>query len=281
MFDLVSWMSLIKIVVAIIMVVVVTLLAEHVSTRFAGIFSGYPLGSAITLFFIGLEVGPRFAGDAAVYTMMGLVSLQSLLYVYYRVTRRIGSGSSVWAILLSTICGAFVFIVIGLVLKLVDVSTWMAAVISMFSIIFFDRVFKNLENARIEKSRKTSLKLLMLRALFAAVSILIITLTAAWLGQRWSGLLAAFPVTMLPMMIIIHYSYRKEHVYTIIKNVPRGLVCIVIYCSMVAATYPTIGVGWGTLTAYILATIYLVLISINYPTIRWYKPRNIDVGIDK
>ena len=32
--------------------------AERVSPRVAGLLSGYPLGAAIALFFMGLEIGP-------------------------------------------------------------------------------------------------------------------------------------------------------------------------------------------------------------------------------
>ena len=46
-----------KIATAIIAVVGLSLVAERVSPRVAGILSGYPLGTAIALFFIGIELG--------------------------------------------------------------------------------------------------------------------------------------------------------------------------------------------------------------------------------
>jgi hypothetical protein len=47
--------TLIKIAVAVLMVVGLSVLAERVSTRFAGVVSGYPLGADITLYFYRLE----------------------------------------------------------------------------------------------------------------------------------------------------------------------------------------------------------------------------------
>lgn len=54
-----------KIATAIIAVVGLSLVAERVSPRVAGILSGYPLGTAIALFFIGIELGEPFAAASA------------------------------------------------------------------------------------------------------------------------------------------------------------------------------------------------------------------------
>jgi hypothetical protein len=49
---------LIKMGTALILVMLLTFLAEVVSTRFAGILSGYPMGAALSLFFLGFEISP-------------------------------------------------------------------------------------------------------------------------------------------------------------------------------------------------------------------------------
>jgi len=68
-------MPLIKILVSVFMVLTLSLIADFVSPRIAGILSGYPLGAAISLFFIGFEIGPGFASESALYTMTGLVGI--------------------------------------------------------------------------------------------------------------------------------------------------------------------------------------------------------------
>ena len=66
-------LTLIKIGVAVFMVVGLSLIAEKVSTRFAGLVSGFPLGAAISLFFIGYEIEPSFAARSALFTILGLI----------------------------------------------------------------------------------------------------------------------------------------------------------------------------------------------------------------
>ncbi len=99
------------------------------------------------------------------------------------------------------------------------------------------------------------------RAGFAAVVILAITTVAGVVGPRWAGLFSAFPITMLPLLVIIQFTYQPEHVRTIIKNVPRGLGSLLVYAMVVAASYPGLGIAWGTILGYLAATLYLILIE--------------------
>jgi hypothetical protein len=70
----------------------------------------------------------------------------------------------------------------------------------------------------------------LLRAAFAALVILAITTVAGAVGPRWAGLFSAFPITMLPLLAIIQFTYQPDHVRTIIKNVPRGLGSLIDLC---------------------------------------------------
>ena len=54
--------------------------------------------------------------------------------------------------------------------------------------------------------------------LLAGFIILAIITTAKLVGSRWAGLLSAFPSTLFPLILIVHLSYDKTHVHTIIKK---------------------------------------------------------------
>ena len=56
---------ILKLIVAVAVVIGLSLVAEHSSPRIAGILSGYPTGSAVSLFFFGLEINPEFAANSA------------------------------------------------------------------------------------------------------------------------------------------------------------------------------------------------------------------------
>ena len=78
-----SGLILYKFVLSAFSVVALSFVAEHVSPKWAGILSGFPTGSAITLYFYGLENGLEFAGSSAIYNMIGLVAMQMFIFCFY------------------------------------------------------------------------------------------------------------------------------------------------------------------------------------------------------
>jgi len=246
---------LLKILVTIAIVVGLSIVAEHVSPRVAGVLSGYPLGAAIALFFIGLEIGPVFAAESAVYTIAGLVGSLSFVYAYYQAALRCDR----WAIpIASTGATAGYFAVIGL-LHSIDLSKVSAVLFTVCATVAFAFIFRNIEDSRIDRPIRLTLRVLVLRAALAAIIILMITGVAKWVGSRWAGLFSAFPTTLFPLMLIVHISYGRPAVNTIIKNFPRGLGSLILYALGVSFVYPRYGVLLGTIVAFTLATAYLVV----------------------
>jgi hypothetical protein len=260
--DLFSTAALVKILVSTAMVVLLSVAAEQVDPRFAGILSGYPLGAAISLFFIGYEIGPEFAATSAVYTTIGLAATQSFVFCYQKVAQKLESRPKAWVIPWSSAGGLAGYLGLAWLIRLVPVNLPLALAVSVASIIGFDRMFMDIKNEAIQERIQFTFKVLLVRAVAAAILILSITASAGLVGPGWAGLFSAFPVTLFPLLVIVHWSYRPEHVYTIIKNVPRGLGSLIIYTLTVSYTYRTIGIYWGTLIGYVLATLYLVFIHL-------------------
>ncbi|MEW6488225.1 MAG: hypothetical protein AB1578_09970 [Thermodesulfobacteriota bacterium] len=261
-------MTFFKIAAAVGMVLGLSTLAERVNPRFAGVFSGFPLGSAISLFFMGYELGPDFAARAAVFSTLGLTAILCFAYGYYLAVRRTqgrSTGVGIAAGLAGGLGGYFLAI---LVLERARLGLWTAALVTTAAIIVSDRLFGRVTDAVIDGRPRTGLGTTVVRGAFAAAVVVAVTTAARWVGPTWAGLFAAFPTTLLPFLVIIHYCYRPEHVNTILKNLPRGLFSLVIYCVAVALLYPPLGLGFGTLAAYALATAYLVGISL-----RGLRPR--------
>jgi hypothetical protein len=66
-------------------------------------------------------------------------------------------------------------------------------------------------------------------------------------------------MTLFPLILIIHITYEKEHVFTIIKNFPLGLGSLIIYSLTVSIVYPIYGVFLGTVISLIAASVYLIM----------------------
>ncbi|WP_207062547.1 hypothetical protein [Motiliproteus sp. SC1-56] len=243
-----------KLVVSVGAVLGLALVAEHVSARVAGVLSGYPLGSAIALGFIGIEQGAAFAATAARHTLLGFSASLVLVYCYY-----LGSRSWERGHLLLGACSAIAgFAAAAFILRPLNLGLAGGVVMTLLMILLFYRLFRAIPNLRIEQRVQLSYGVLLLRALMAAATVILITALAHLIGPAWSGLLSAFPITLFPFLLVLHYSYGRGPVYTVIKNYPLGLGALMCYVVTVTQSYPALGVGWGTAVAFAVATLYLL-----------------------
>ncbi len=247
-----------KLTSSVSIVVLLSWIAEHVSPKVAGLLSGYPLGAAIALFFYGIEMSPEFASKSAVYTMTGLVASQVFVFCYYRASVYFKKLNIFYS---SMIALSGYFLVIWLI-HFVKLNSALAVVVPIISIFLFSHLFRKIENMEIQKRLNLSFSLLFLRSIFAGSIILVVTGTAKWVNSTWAGLLSAFPVTLFPLMLIIHFTYGTKYVHTIIKNFPMGLGSLITYALTVSIGYPFYGVYLGTFISFVMATGYLLIYNL-------------------
>ncbi|MFH1425812.1 MAG: hypothetical protein ABIG66_00030 [Candidatus Kerfeldbacteria bacterium] len=246
---------ILKLTVTVTIVVGLSIIAEKASPRIAGLLSGYPTGSAIALFFFGLEIGPDFAAQSAFYNMVGIAATLAFTFFYYKASQKYGMAGSA----LLSVAG---YLIITWLLHFIEPNIYLAVGIPAAAILLFVFLFRRIKNVRVENTIPLSTNVLLIRALFAVSIILVITGVARLIGPAWAGLFSAFPTTILPLVLIIHYTYGKKHVHTIIKNVPAGIFSVVLYSLTISFAYPAYGVYWGTLAAFGVATVYLAAYQI-------------------
>lgn len=244
---------IIKLVVAVSAVLSLSLVAEHVSPKAAGIWSGFPLGAAIVLFFYGVEISPQFASDSSIYTLVGLIGTQAFSYFYYRASLRLKRLN----ILISTITSIGGFLFVSWLLHFITLGRLSATIIAVFSQAGFSYLFREIKDSTISNKIKLTHKVIVIRAFMAASMMLTVIGVARLVGSKWAGLFSAFPSTLLPLLLIIHFTYDKGHVHTIIKHLPRGLGSVITYAVTVSLSYPVLGVYLGTVLAFIMAALYL------------------------
>ncbi|MGI9274893.1 MAG: hypothetical protein ACR2PT_08605 [Endozoicomonas sp.] len=248
-------MLLLKILVSVAAVVLLSVVAERVSTRAAGVLSGFPLGTGITLFFIGLEQGTEFVAQGAFHTSIGFAATLMLAWSWYQMTIRFEKMQVLLAVLVSI----GMFFLTAAVLRQIPANAVTALLVPVCAIFLAIRKMGAIENAVVEGSVKAGWPVLLIRAFLAAMVVVTITGLANLVGPEWSGLLSAFPVTVFPLLLIIHITYGPRQLNTIIKNYPYGLGSLVLYACSVHWTYPLLGVYLGTVVSLSLAVIYILI----------------------
>ena len=253
--------TVVKVSVSILVVVLLSLIAERAGPRIAGIVSGYPLGAAISLYFIGLEIGPGFAAQSALFTAAGLAATVAFVGGYLLGIRFAEGHHRLPSLAFSILPGIAAYGLVAWLLSFMPINWASAPLIAITSMALAAWVFRRIPDAKIQQRIHLGFSVALLRAAFAALVILAITTVAGVVGPRWAGLFSAFPITMLPLLAIIQFSYQPAHVRTIIKNVPRGLGSLLIYAMVVFASYKGLGLAWGTLIGYLAATLYLIVLE--------------------
>lgn len=245
---------LIKLAVTIAVVLGLSLIAERVSPRVAGILSGYPAGIAINLFFFAYEIGPDFAARSALYTLTGLAATQAFVFFYYRAS----SGRIMLGIAGASAMAFGGYLAVVWLIRQFPVAVASALMVSTSSIFLFRHLFRRVPNLGIDQRVRITPAVLAARACAAAVIVLVVTGLAHAVGPEYAGLFAAFPSTLFPLMLIMHATYGAPTVHTLVKNFPLGLGSLVVYALCVSATYRDLGILQGTLVSFGAATVYLL-----------------------
>ncbi len=239
------------------MVITITLVAEKLSTRFAGVLLGFPLGAGLTFFFTGIEQGPVFAAQSAPWAIQGL-SATLIFCLFYNQSSKLEQRGMI-SLVIPTLSGLSGFFAIAYFLQyLIWDMLWLRITIVICIFIVVAVFFRITPSPAIRHKVPTTTLILVSRAMFAAIVILIITALAKTVGPSWSGIFAAFPTTVLPTVWVLHYHYGPETISALFREIPLGMLAIVIFSCSVYLTFPQVGVYSGILISYTVAFLYLL-----------------------
>ena len=162
--------------------------------------------------------------------------------------------------LLSSLCAIFSFFLVSYIFNALNLSKLNILLLTLLSVVFFIFLFRKLPDVKITNKVKLSFKVIFIRAILATLIIVFITSLPQVIGEKWAGFLSGFPITLFPLILIIHITYQKEQVHTIIKNFPKGIGALIIYALSVHTFYPLYDIYLGTLISFVLATVYLFIV---------------------
>ncbi|NVJ90959.1 MAG: hypothetical protein HWE34_04845 [Methylocystaceae bacterium] len=245
---------LIKTLVTITIVLGLSVVAERVSPRWAGLLGGYPLGTAIVLIFIGYQEGTDFAAQSAVHTLAGLTA-NLAVFAAYGLVLTLRPASS---FILPSLSALAAFFVVAIPLSKLDFDLVGALIFIVIVIALCLFAFKRFGDMKILTAVRLSFWVTFVRAAMACFVVLSITGLADQMGPEMAGVLASFPSTVFPMVVIIHFTYGPAPVLTIIKHFPTGLGAMITFGVVYALYLVDLGLLLGTLVSFGAATVYLL-----------------------
>jgi len=246
-----------KIIVTLVMILLLTAIAEYVNPKLAGILSGYPIGSAIVLYFYGLEYGVEFAALGALYNLAGQVPSLTFALTYLFVLRR-KPDTSVPRAIATALLG---YLVCAGLIGLLQLSPTAVISVSVTGLL----VSSYLVHSRSESSRAPKLpfrwRVVVFRTAIAATLVVTITALAGQLGFYWAGILSAFPMILMSLVLIVHLHLGAACARAVLSHFPMGLWSVFCYSLTLSVAYPRFGLHAGTLLGFGVATIVLLLLN--------------------
>lgn len=252
-----------KLCITMLAVLGLSFVAEKISVRLAGLLSGYPIGTAIILHFYGLEYGVKFAADAAIFNLCGLLASQCFAYTYYRASQRITSLAATSVLALAG------YLIPAFMVSKTNPTRLTALIIAIIATALFCILLRGSKVKPVAKSQAWSTRLVAGRLIFTASLVLIVTEFADIVGPGWAGLFSAFPVALYPLVFLLHREYGPETAQNILGNFPYGLWSVIGYALTVSLVYPLYGVIWGTLLGFAVATTVLAITGIKPLLVYW------------
>lgn len=233
-----------------------TLISERLGSRLGGMISNLPSTILVSLLFIGITQGTDFAVQTSVAVPLGMTLSTLFLFTFISLVPRglgwaLAGSLSVWvgfAILSSFFqeVGRFSWTMLYFVVAL---STfWMA-----------EKVIRIPSMPRTGKKYST-MKVIM-RAVFAGTVVGSAVVVGATGNAFWAGLFATFPAVMLSSMVILTLSAGAAFARALGKIMLLASTNIVIYGFCAGYFFQWLGLGWGTLVSFVIASAWVWLLK--------------------
>ena len=262
---------IIKVAAATAVVLGLSVLAERLGPRLAGVLMGAPLGALISYYFIGQEAGPEFVAAGTPYAAAGMTGTLMFTYAYYRTSVWCKKWPPLWNAMAAAAAGVGVYFTFSAVIKDIPFTILTALAVIIPAIFVGSFLFRELGDVKVQNPVRLTFKLLVVRASSAAFFVSVVSSLAVVLGPTVGGLLMAFPMTLLPTMLIVHLTYSAAHVHAMLSAFPVGLGSVIIYIVTVSETFPRYGVTWGSLSALAAAWTYLIVLPLGFRMVRRLK----------
>ncbi|MDD0968247.1 MULTISPECIES: hypothetical protein [Pseudomonas] len=200
----------------------------------AGWLSGLPVVVGPILFFLAIEQGPAFAAQSAVAALSAMFAMIAFCVTYAQVAQRAN-----WP--LALVVSLSVWAVLALILSLIPASLPFSIAAAATALLAAPYLFPKVQPV-VSGSAPKSDKLVW-RMIAGAALTLVVTMLASTVGERWSGLLAVFPVLGSVMAVFSQQTRGPAFTAALLRATATGMYSFSAFCLVLALTVPNLGFG--------------------------------------
>lgn len=227
-------MLILKLLVIPGFLLLISLAGKRWGPSVAGWLSGLPVVVGPILFFLAIEQGQVFAAQSATAALSAMFAMIAFCVTYAQVAQR---AKWPWALVISLLVWATAAVVLSLVAPSLVFSVIAAATALLVAPYLFPSV-QPIVSAPAPKSDK-----LLLRMIAGALLTLAVTLLASTVGERWSGLLAVFPVLGSVMAVFSQQTRGPAFTAALLRATATGMYSFAAFCLVLALALPGMGLS--------------------------------------
>ena len=249
-----------KIVVSAGFVLLGTAAAERLGPRLGGLFAATPQMAVVSLIFFAIEQGPAFAAQSSFWNISGMCSTIPVLLAYLVATKLVAAPRSA-SIAAGVLLGAASFVLAASLYASIPLTH--ATVVPLAAVVcgVTSWLVRGLPETAAIRRVPTSAWLLAARAAVSALAVVTVTSLAHLLGPKWSGLIVAFPVNTLPVVVILHWHYGSDVIKPFIKRWPSGVFGVCLFNLVAFLCLERLGLTLTVTLAYAVDIAYVVLVG--------------------
>lgn len=230
-------MLLLKLLVIPGFLLLISLAGKRWGPSVAGWLSGLPVVVGPILFFLAIEQGEVFAAHAATAALSAMFAMIAFCVTYAQVAQRTG-----WPLALAS--SLLVWAIAAIALSVIPASLALSVIAAATALLAAPYLFPKVQPIVAGPAPKSD-KLFM-RMLAGALLTLAVTLLASTVGERWSGLLAVFPVLGSVMAVFSQQTRGPAFTAALLRATATGMYSFAAFCLVVALTLPDMGLpGFG------------------------------------
>jgi hypothetical protein len=245
-------------------IVAISLVARRFGARAGGVVGGLPVIAGPILFVLALDKGTRFASDAAVGTMLGVVALIAFVLAYVAVSRHYR-----WPVAITAGWVAF-FAVLG-AMELVEAGARLAVVLACGACAAGVLLLPKPERGSQTVSAHPRHDLLF-RAACAVVPVVVITGVAGAVGAHVAGLLSSFPVITPIVAAFTQAQHGPSEAARLLYGFTVGFFAYSIFCFVVAVMLVPFGFGAFAVGGAVALAVQAVSVGLTWLSDRPLQP---------
>lgn len=251
-------LTVFKIFISIFIVFVLAEISKRANPQIAGMVSGLPLGTGLSIYFISMEQGIDFTLSGIPWGIAGLAASLVFCLVYLLISRSIAMNSKLVEIFLSSAAGMMAFVMIGSLIFLMEMNIALASFIFIF-VFIINLVLMNKLIGKQEKGKgaKSTGIHYFIRGMTVGIIIVFITGAAALVGSKWANIFSSFPSMLFPLIVVLHYEDDHRLFPYVIYGFSYSIATLFVFYMAYVYLVPIYGLNIGYFFIYAICAAFL------------------------